>query len=472
MFKSKKKDFIKVLVGLLVLAPKYTFAEPIPKDKLITVNYEKVETFDFPESYVSAQGFAILKERYFVNSIIQYNDVGKTYIAMRDKNDFNKVSSNTNFEFGHASDMAYNSKLNQLLVVNGTTEIHILNADTFEEEKIVEIPDVADTGGYFAIAYISDSDEYALMTRKETNSSEYDRIDIYSGDLKIRKSSFFASRYNKVCQGISYHDGKIYRVLYEHGKKDALEPYYDGEYLYEENFVSVYDLQGNLENILYFPRDDNTCIRTNGSINCEDTHSDSNGNFNKYSAGEMQGLDFVGNKMYLMYDGNYSNKGFFDYGFFTPIFDSVNIILEFAIDSDEMQYDDNEFELFLYDGDTLLESVKNKGNNFAFSSLSFSDEKNVQYIVKTKDTGMEYKVGVQTTYDPSKNILNSKVLYDDKETSIGKISIENLKSQNVFSEENSINNPKTGNIPIIIVVCIGILSIIFSLFLYKKKYKC
>lgn len=128
--------------------------------------------------------------------------------------------------YGHAGDMTYDSAKNLIIVIHGgtsETNIWFLSPETLE---LVSSKTVLTAGRRIGgIAYIKDSDEYALELSKDGVWNNYS-FAICDNDFNI-KLEFEPIKNGYVMQGIECHNNLIYSLY-------TLP-----------NIVVVYDLNGN-----------------------------------------------------------------------------------------------------------------------------------------------------------------------------------------------------------------------------------
>jgi len=146
---TMKKIIIFLFIALL---PITTMA--LTKEDYVQNKYSKVMELNMPEGYYSFQGF-IITNKYFVFSSIK-KDESETKLLVYDINTLKPITldASLKYNFGHSNDMAYNSKTDEIYVVNGK-KIHVIDGKDFKEKKILEAP-IEIT----SIAYDNESEEF------------------------------------------------------------------------------------------------------------------------------------------------------------------------------------------------------------------------------------------------------------------------------------------------------------------------
>lgn len=182
------------------------------------------------------------------------------------------------YNFGHANDFTYNSK-NKKLVITNNSDKDVNKLSTFDiEDKIIfnnnyKVNLINQYINYFnnsnnpiitnrldnivptdssGIAYDSDHNQYIIF--------DYISKDIYITDENfnyIRNFSTIDEEKNinpsiMTSQGFAYWNNHIYYATYEAGRPSAYQNVYNSNEA-SSSLIYVYDLDGNLDRIIYIP---------------------------------------------------------------------------------------------------------------------------------------------------------------------------------------------------------------------------
>lgn len=215
------------------------------------IHFDKYKDFDL-------QGFTVTPNHIF--AVLISDNENDTIIKIFDNKTFKEVKSIDGGSLGHANDVTYNSRTNEVYVIdNGNKTVHIFNGITFEyigkKESEVSLR---------SLAYIKEKD--CFIGRNVTSGYYLDK------DLKlINKNPFIVgmniSR-NVARQGWDYYDGKIYYATWSWIRLGG-----DGT-----NTIYVYQMNGDKV----------------GEIKTE------------ANVGEIEGISFLNDKMLLGFNG-YNN---------------------------------------------------------------------------------------------------------------------------------------------------------------------
>ena len=128
--------------------------------------------FNYTRAVDKAAGSCYSKKGYYQAYL---SDDGSLAVVVLLNADSNKtVCSAVRSDLGYANDMTYNSKTNQLLVLNGKSVV-ILDGDTLAYVRTVKMPRSGD-----AIAYVESTDQYAIMVD--------DRVEYYNANFGYVRS--------------------------------------------------------------------------------------------------------------------------------------------------------------------------------------------------------------------------------------------------------------------------------------------
>lgn len=193
---------------------------------------KKIDTYPFSvsvslETLLETSNLKRMQGGVFANGYLYYAKTDDTTATIHkydltSKTEVLSASGN----YGHAGDMTYDSTKNLIIVIHGgtsKTNIWFLSPETLE---LVSSKTVLTSGRRIGgIAYIKDSNEYALELSKDGVWNNYS-FAICDNDFNI-KLEFEPIKNGYVMQGIECHNNLIYS-LYS-----------------EPNIVVVYDLNGN-----------------------------------------------------------------------------------------------------------------------------------------------------------------------------------------------------------------------------------
>ena len=247
------KKILLIMISFFISS--FVYATDISLDNMVIT---------FPDvSGYGMQGFTTVKDKLFI-SFVDDNET-RSLIRIYDLNNYTLLKEMEGPRVGHANDVTYNSKTNEVLVVHadGTNIVSIFDGDTFEFKKQITIP-----LPIRSMTYIDDEDGYAVRTiangfiLKNNYTLRYKIPFIIGMDF-----SFDVGR-----QGWSYYKGFIYYSTWSWIR-------YGGD---GTNTIFVYDVNGHLRDRLHI----------------------------KEGIGELENVSFYNNKMILGLNG-YEGKAKF-----------------------------------------------------------------------------------------------------------------------------------------------------------------
>ncbi len=214
----------KVLLFLITL-----FIGSIVYATELTVE-EKIISFPKIDDYVM-QGFVVVKDKLFITFVKKDNI--SSYIQVYDLDDYSLYKEYPYQGIGHANDIAYNNKTNEILILhgNGSHMVSVFDGDSFEFKKNIKVP-LAIRG----ITYVEDEDLYIVRTLVSGFKLNSD----YTLKSKLPFITAMDYSYDVASQGWTYYDGKIYYAQWSWIRRGG-----DGT-----NTIFVFDYSGHLEDKL------------------------------------------------------------------------------------------------------------------------------------------------------------------------------------------------------------------------------
>ncbi len=204
------------------------------------LNLEKVEGVKLTEgidTYNSAQSI-VVTDKYLVVMLTDTTNDNKNalYIFKNNNGNFSYYKTIKNRHFGHGNDMTYNSKTNEIVIVNAN-KVVVLNANNFKQKR--EVPINATRTN---IAYDSNSDSYYL------GSSSVGLYN-YNANFKNLGNTISSSNY-RGNQGISVYSNKLYVCNYIF--EGILSNYSNyGNFGLKESLIFKYNKKGKLKKIYH-----------------------------------------------------------------------------------------------------------------------------------------------------------------------------------------------------------------------------
>jgi pilin isopeptide linkage protein len=415
----KKRNIIVLVILILLLSTNKVNA--LTKSEMTKLNLTKVSSYSKPTNYTSVQGGTVT-DKYVITLFLDNskNNQGKNALLVLDKNTYKKVNLSSNpikdYCFGHANDATYNSKTNELLILNGS-KVHILDAHTFKQKRVVTL-----TRSYHAIGYDSSSNQYVLAASGSNHKTIF-----YIMDSKFNIKSNFSMTTNLTKQGLTVHNGYIYYTCYEAGKVTKYQSVYDGVLKAKENAIYVYDLKGNKKTIYYIPY-----------------------SYNNEVFSEIENISFNGNKMLIQF--NQSGK----VGYYTPVINNdTEETLTINLTNNNLTTTDNSYEITISSNNKVISKVKNKSNKFTYT-IKYTKTGTYTYKIKQSsmnNSNIEYdtsekEITVKVTYDPTTNKLkatSNKVTFTNtkKEQTTTTTTTENTTPSNDTTTDNATNTTTT-----------------------------
>ena len=208
------------------------------KDDSLKLRKINVELF---KSYIKdreTQGMTIT-DKYIVFTLWKTN-TDTTMIAIANKNTGEILNIIDNNYFGHASDMTWDSRRDELYILTNSKKIAKFKINDSYEMTDLSYIDCAQI--YSAIAYNSDDDEFIGMKGKE----------MFIMNNKFEEVFSFQSPTNLTTQGMGYYNGNIYFCCSESGVTSQFQTLFNNKEK-RSNLIYKYDLEGNLIETLYIP---------------------------------------------------------------------------------------------------------------------------------------------------------------------------------------------------------------------------
>ncbi len=432
------KRIFKIMLICFFLMPMWVKA--LTKEEMQEVALSQVLSFDKLDGYQVFQGFTITEQYYILS--LNMSDDSKACLLVIDKETNEIIKTIESTDYGHANDIAYDEVNDEILIINGNT-IYVLDAESFEQKSSKTL----DTAGN---AIDLSEDSYFVLSGKTIN--------IYDTDLKLQTS--FSVETNLITQGIKYFDGYIYLTCYESGVVGTYEPYYDGILEAGANVVYIYDLNGVLINTFYIPS----------------------------GYGEIEGVSFLDNKYYLLFNNPTSTEGII----YTLDTEEAILELNIPVTIDQPIVTTDDLKASVYDGETVINTTNVTDGEYTFL-LTLVKDGSYSYTIK-QDTTAQYisfdeddiQILVNVTYDFLENVYETNVIYaDDKNTFENTVDYSQLKCEVVlnkyYNEDGEevteeefestckvVENPQTGyTLPITLFIGVGIISVL--IFLYRRK---
>ena len=369
-----RKKFIYVLIIILLLITKNVNAEKVE------LQVEDILTFTKPEGYNTIQGMTIT-DKYFVIAVV--NETNNTSVFLvYDKATLQEVptlSKKQTYTIGHVNDMAY---YDGKIYISDKNKIYVMNKDTLVKESEIEIP-VTGTGIHV--------DENYYYIRTSTN------IILYHQNLEESRSFPIEAKYNP--QGISVKGEYILFNIWTGAS--AVD-----DYEADTSLINVYKKEGGLNNQFYVK-----------------------------GLGEIEAVEFDGEKEYLLFQKNNEGK------IYTPIVKKMyplNIEIPVVTETIEKE-DDKVAKAILKTYDNKEIELTSANGKFQLPEIALEEEGTYKYILTLSETGkkdIEYdktpiEITVIVEYDASLNQFVGKTSFKNNKDSFEMESIdrEALKCQ-------------------------------------------
>ncbi|MDE5539267.1 MAG: hypothetical protein K2J20_02130 [Bacilli bacterium] len=426
----------------------------LAKEEMLQNEYIRILEIEKPEGYYCFQGF-IITDKYFVFATVT-KDFSKTKLLIYDIKTMEPVEIEgiEDYNFGHANDMAYNPKTNEIYIVNEKT-IHVVDGSTFQEKEPIIMQEPVSS-----IAYIPGTDEFYFRYMFKG----------YKYNSKFEKQMEFSMPTNLTRQSFSIYDNYLYYSCYEYGVANANQSIYDGILEAGANLIYVYDLEGNLRTGIYLPA----------------------------GYGEIEAMEFDNSGIpYLLFNSP-DNEG--NAILYTPQYYSYSET--FAVKDDTS---DLSATAELSDEYGVIETVTLSDGTYDFKPISFYEPGVYKYTItkvsESNDDALardlpEDKINVEVAveYDALLNTLSAIVDYEQDGFKSGNIDSEidseqdkpddsitssivpippvndskDSGSSGSYAPSGSIENPQTGIFLPLYGIPVG-LGVVTGIFLYKKN---
>lgn len=220
----------KSLYYIFLLLVNFLFFNVVVADTNIKLE-EPFYSFADIENF-GLQGFTVVKDKLFV--VLVGNEDTESIIKIYDLENKKEIKSIHFTSLGHANDVTYNSKTNEVYVLaaSGSNDIYTFDGDTFNFLRKFEV-----SLPLRSITYIEDKDKYAVRTVATGF--------IYNEDFSLYNRFPFVMGMNInndiARQGWAYYNGFIYYSNWSWIRLGG-----DGV-----NIIYVYDLDGNLRDSIF-----------------------------------------------------------------------------------------------------------------------------------------------------------------------------------------------------------------------------
>ena len=202
-----------------------------PKNKMTRLTLKKVYSDKRPKGMGSLQGFA-MTDKYYVLILRPpgQDDNNRVEIIRRsDNKDITESFGNPAYNMGHGNDATWNSKTNEIIVVDSGRKCLVrLDANTFKKkgtitQKSPSGKPVSNSG----IAYDKARDIYYASGGSDIRAFNNENILVSS----------FTEKRNQINQGLAYNNGYLYRPTWESAGTHKNAPY-DG--IFKKNTTVIY----------------------------------------------------------------------------------------------------------------------------------------------------------------------------------------------------------------------------------------
>ena len=334
-------------------------------------------------------------------------------VVVYDKNTLEYVNAYHFDNLGHANDMTYNSKTNEIIVVSDTSKtLVIIDANTFHQKNIIEINITESSSAPRSIAYDKNNDKYYVYYN---DHSFY----ILNSNYEL-ENSFQLTSYN---QGAGIYDNYLYTVLWISGTN--------------QNYIRVYDLNTKQLVKQYFKDDAN------------------------YH--ELEGIEFDENGKMILGFNNPENK----ISFYSLDFDAIEYTPIMEVYKNKETPKTGEYEFGIYnEKEKLIQKKTNIENIISFDAINIEEIGIKKYYIKriceSNCDNEKFEMILNTTYDTFNNFLNTKVTYDGSEKLI-----YNEEKKTILDYIQIVNVPNTKANTSLHITLLGISLITFSYFMKK-----
>ena len=214
-----------------------------PKEQMTRLTLEKVYSAKLPEGSGSLQGFT-LTDRYFVLATRPTRRKDQNQLVVIRRKGLQNITSakgNPTYNLGYANDLTWNSKTNEVVVIDHSRQkLHLLNDRSFKKTGSAQLTDASGnvlSGG--GIAYDHELNRYYV--------SSGDQIRTFTKNQLVDE---FTEKHNQTSQGLGYNNGYIYRVAWESagGYPNSI---YDGILKRNTTVIYQFDVFGGFVHAYY-----------------------------------------------------------------------------------------------------------------------------------------------------------------------------------------------------------------------------
>lgn len=250
---------------------KFTKKATIPYTMYSKYGYNSVQSIVYTGKYL----IAILSKPIEDGS----DDMNALYVMKKnEKGIWSFYKLVRNLPFGHGQDVTYVKKNNVIAFIDGK-KVHFVDADTFKERKDLE---VTMPNSYSCLAYDKNKDKYILGTGSAADGKFYYTVCNSTLEKKNCTKQVFSSNRVMTGQGCEVNNGIFYKVNYDAGKANK---YQDSSPLgVRGGEIDIYDSNYKRQNLVRFTADSGA---TDGMIDM----------------GELEGIDFIENQIYVLFNG-------------------------------------------------------------------------------------------------------------------------------------------------------------------------
>ena len=215
-----------------------------PKNKMTRLTLKKVYVDKRPKGMGSLQGFT-MTDKYYVLIMRPpgQEDNNRIEIIRRsDEKDVTKSFGNPTYNMGHGNDATWNSKTNEIIVVDGSRKRQVrIDAKTFKKKGTMNL--VNSKGQALSASGIAYDKERNIYYTASGSS-----IRTFNTNNKLVSS--FSEKHHQTNQGFSYNNGYFYRPTWESAGtyKDAI---YDGIFKKNTTIIYQFGLNGSFTHAYY-----------------------------------------------------------------------------------------------------------------------------------------------------------------------------------------------------------------------------
>lgn len=215
-----------------------------PKNKMTRLTLKRVYVDKRPKGMGSLQGFT-MTDKYYVLIMRPpgQEDNNRIEIIRRsDEKDVTKSFGNPTYNMGHGNDATWNSKTNEIIVVDGSRKRQVrIDAKTFKKKGTMNL--VNSKGQALSASGIAYDKERNIYYTASGSS-----IRTFNTNNKLVSS--FSEKHHQTNQGFSYNNGYFYRPTWESAGtyKDAI---YDGIFKKNTTIIYQFGLNGSFTHAYY-----------------------------------------------------------------------------------------------------------------------------------------------------------------------------------------------------------------------------